>query len=854
MQTGIAALRRDLAYSFRMLIKRPWFTLAAVSVLALGIGANTAVFTLVNAFLLRPMVLRNPSELTGVFSRDIKKPDSYRGFSYPNYADLRATNGIFSSLAAHTVCMPGVAEGDTTRRVIAEVVSSNFFETLGAPVWRGRGFTADEERPGSAMPVAVVSYSYWKRHGARAEFLGSTLRVNGQLVTVVGIAVEGFTGTTAMINPELYMPLGMFEAMSNDFGGAVRPLAARDNYNLFVVGRVRPGQTPPAVDRQLASAAKAMGQAYPAENRDQTLIARPLSRLSISTAPTDDSSLGVPIALLLCMAGVVLLIAALNVANMMLARGTARRKEIAIRLALGGGRRGIVQQLFLEAFLLALAGGAAGLLLSYGGTALLVQSMMRLVPFDILIPTNPDVRVLAATLAFCLASTVLFGFVPAWNLSRPNLVSDLRATGNEGPHSKRRLFARRNLLVIAQVSLSLTLLTAAGLFIRGSSRMAGADTGFALDNRVTVEFDSSLAGYNEARGRQVYAQVLGRLQSMPGVESAGLAATVPFGMVSLGRNVQPLGGSAAAQSKPQYCDFNIVSQDYFRTLAIPLLRGRVFLTAEASATARPVAILDKLAAQRLWPHGEAVGKHIRMNTDGNDTEDRHAGGTVDGPAGNVPDYEVVGVVGDVREHIVGQAPNPHVYVLFGQQYQADMHAHLRTAPMGPDAQARFLGAVRQEIHTVDAALPVLGVKTLRAHVESSTDYWLIGTGARMFSLFGGVALLLAVIGLYGVRAFSVARRTREIGIRMALGASAAEAQRMVLREGLQLMAVGTGIGLVFSLLAGMVLAGMLFQVNGADPLVFSVAVLLLGATSLLACYFPARRAARIDPMVALRYE
>jgi predicted permease len=837
-----------------MLIKRPWFTLAAVAVLALGIGANTAVFTLVNAFLLRPLVLRNPSELTGVFSRDTKKPDSYRGFSYPNYADLRATSGIFSSLAAHTICMPGVAEGDTTRRVMAEVVSSNFFETLGAPVWRGRAFTADEERPGSGLPVAIVSYSFWKRHGATADFLGSNLRVNGRLLTVVGITPEGFTGTTAMLNPELYMPLGMFESMSSDFDGAVRPLAARDNYALFLIGRLRPGQTPQAVDRQLASAARAMEQAYPVENKDQTLIARPLARLSISTSPTDDSSLGVPITLLLSMAAVVLLIAALNVANMMLARGTARRKEIAIRLALGGGRRGIVQQLFLEALVLALAGGAAGLFLSYGGTALFVQSMMRLLPFDLLIPTSPDVRVLAATVAFCLASTVLFGFVPAWNLSRPNLVSDLRATDNAGPHSKRRLFARRNLLVIVQVSLSLTLLTAAGLFIRGSSRMAGADTGFALDNRVTVEFDSSLTGYNEARGRQVYAQVLGRLQSMPGVESAGLAATVPFGMVSMGRQVQPLGGSASAQSKPLDCDFNIVSQDYFRTLAIPLLRGRVFQTAEASATAGPVAILDKLAAQRLWPNGEAVGKHIRMSTEGNDSQDRQIGGKVDGPGGDVPAYEVVGIVGDVREHIVGQDARPHVYVLFGQQYMSDMHAHLRTAPMGPDAEARFLGAVRQEIHTVDAGLPVLGVKTLRAHVEASSDFWLIGTAARMFSLFGGVALLLAVIGLYGVRAFSVARRTREIGIRMALGASSAEAQRMVLREGLELMAVGAGIGLVLSLLVDKVLAGMLFQVNGADPLVFSVAVLLLGVTSLAACYFPARRAARIDPMVALRYE
>jgi predicted permease len=591
-----------------------------------------------------------------------------------------------------------------------------------------------------------------------------------------------------------------------------------------------------------------MEQAYPAENKNQTLIARPLSRLSISTNPVSDGPVMIPAALLLSMAAVVLLIAALNVANMMLARGTARRKEIAIRLALGGGRRSIVQQLFLEGLALAVLGGAAGLFLSYGGTALFARSMLRLVPFDLVIPTGPDVRVLAATMGFCLFSTLLFGFFPAWNLSRPNLVSDLRASDNADASSGRaRLFSRRNLLVIAQVSLSLTLLTAAGLFVRSSGRLAVLDTGFRLDDRVVVEFDASLAGYNEARGRQVYSALLDRLKSMPGVESAGLAATVPFGMVSLGRNVQPAG---ATQAKPQNCSYDIVSADYFRTLAIPLLRGRAFEPADASRNTHPVAILDKSAAHSLWPSGDAVGKHIHIVGDG---------------ASDVPDVEVVGIVGDVREHIVGavgrssgtdgdSTGQAHLYVPFGQQYVSDMHIHLHTAPMDADAAARFLGAVRQEIRAVDSGLPVLAVKSLRSHVEASADYWLLQTGARMFSLFGGIALLLAVIGLYGVRAYSVARRTREIGIRMALGASAAETQRMVLREGLQLMAVGAGIGLALSLLLGKLLSGLLFQVNGADPLVFSSAVILLGGVSLLACYVPARRAARIDPMVALRYE
>ena len=818
-------------------MKRPGFTLAAIGVLALGIGANTAIFSLVNAFLLKPLAVRNPRELTGVFSRDTKKPDSYRAFSYPNYADLRARNTAFTDLAAHNLAMVGVAEGETTRRLFADIVSSNYFQTLGVSMWRGRPFTAEEERPGSAPPVVIVSYSWWQKNGADSGFLGHAVRVNGRQLTVVGIAPRGFTGTTALFSPEVYLPLGMYEAAINDFSGGIHPLAARDNDCLMLFGRFRPGVTQAGAERQLEPVARSMEAAFPAENKNQGYLVRPLSRLGISTAPSSDKKMMVPATLLLCMAAVVLLIAALNVANMMLARGTARRKEIAVRLALGGGRASIVQQLFLEGLVLALAGSVAGLFLSFGGTRLLVQSMSTLAPIDLVFPNAPDVRVLAATMGFCLFATVLFGFVPAWNLSRPNLVGDLRASDNADLSSgKRRLWSRRNLLVIAQVSLSLVLLTAAGLFIRSSGRVASADPGFRLDRSMLVEFDASLAGYDEARGRQVYAAVRDRLKSLPGVESVSLAATVPFGTVSLGRSLQ----TREAGSKPESASFNVVGEDYFRTLGIPILRGRSFQAAEATQTARAVAVLDKLAASKLWPNEDALGKHFRL---------------VGGDGGkDADDVEVIGVVGNVREHIVGGTEDAHLYLPFGQQYISDMHIHLRTAPATPDGEARMLAAIRQEIRAVDPGLPVLALKTMRGHLESSIDYWIVEMGARLFSLFGGIALLLAVIGLYGVRAYSVARRTREIGIRMALGASAGEAQGMVLREGLKLMMAGTAIGLVLSLLAGKLLAGLLFEVSGADPLVFSSAVLLLGAVSVVACYFPARRAARIDPMVALRYE
>ena len=356
-------LWQDLRYGVRTLISKPGFTAVAVVVLSLGIGANTAIFSLVNAFLLKPLYIKNPSELVGCYSRDTKKPDNYRAFSYLNYVDLREKNLVFSSLMAHNMAMVGVAEGDTTRRVFADVVSSNFFSMFGVPLFQGRTFTDAEERPGSNSTVAIVSYSYWKKTGD-PNLLGKTIRINGRLFTIVGIAPEGFTGTTALISSELYVPLGAYELVMNDFEGHGKPLQARDNYNLILIGRLRPGMTAQQADAQLAVVASQLEKAYPAENKNQTFMTSPLSRLSISTSPTNDNELRTPAILLLSMAGVVLLIASLNLANMMLARGTARRKEIAIRLAIGGGRGRIVRQLFTEGLILSVLGGMAGLVIA----------------------------------------------------------------------------------------------------------------------------------------------------------------------------------------------------------------------------------------------------------------------------------------------------------------------------------------------------------------------------------------------------------------------------------------------------------------------------------------------------------
>jgi predicted permease len=842
-------LFKDLRYGVRMLVNKPAFTITAVVVLALGIGANSAIFSLVNAFLLRPLLIQKPEQLVGVYSRNTHRADSYRAFSYPNYVDLREGNAVFSSLAAHNMAMVGLAEGDTTRRVFADLVSSNYFATFGVPLYRGRTFTAAEERPGTAAEVAIVTYNFWKKSGSDPNLLGKTLRINSRILTVVGITAEGFTGTMAMVSPEIYMPLSLHDAMINDFEGVGRSLAARDNNVLILIGRLRSGLSGKTADSQLAAVASGMEQAYPAENKDQTFIVGRLSRMNVSTQPSGNSEtqLWITATLLLSMAGVVLLIASLNVANMMLARGSARRKEIAIRLALGGARNQIVRQLFTESLLLALAGGAAGLAMAYWSTSALMHSLPRLVPIDLVFSATPDWRILAATMGFCVFSTLLFGLGPAWNLSRPNVVSSLKDGENEEIASGKRgrLFSRRNVLVMSQVCLSLVLLTSAGLFIRSAQRAANLEPGFRLDNGVLVELDPSMAGYDEARGRQIFSTLIERLASIPGVESVSLAGTVPFGTVELGREVQrssdapPTTADPSSKGTVTFMRSNIVGPDYFKTLGIPLLRGRSFVTAEAGGNGRTaVVILDREAAGKLWPHEEAVGKHIRMIREGAKTQDA----------------EVVGVAGNIQDTIFGGGSQAHLYVPFGQEYQADAHIHLKVAVQGHDAEARLLDTIRGDIRSVDSRLPVLALKTLRQHLDSSIELWVVRTGAQMFVIFGGVALLLAMVGLYGVRAYTVARRTREIGIRMALGANAGDTLRMILREGLLVTTIGAGTGLLLSAAVGRVLAGFLYKVSSADPVVFTAAPILLAAISLLACYIPARKAARVDPMVALRYE
>jgi predicted permease len=842
----------DLRFAIRMLAKNPVFTGIALLVLALAIGGNTAMFTLINALALRPISATDPDALVGCYSKENTPDGRFRSFSYPNYSLVKDQNPVFSSVLAYTMTMVGVTEGDLARRTFASVVSANYLSTLGVMLAAGRDFTIDEEKPGSAIPVAIVSHSYWKRMGADPDLVGRTVRLNNHPFTIIGVAPEQFTGTTALFSPEFWVPLGVYELLVADFmNEEKRQLSDPQNHCLMLVGRLKPGLSVESAQGQLDLLSRQLEAADPELNKDRALLLARLSRFSITTNPKQDNT-GTLAVVLLSMSGAVLLIACLNLANMLLARGSARRKEIAIRIALGGARFRIIRQLLIEGLLLSLAGGAAGLLLAYSATNLLVASLIPRLPFmGVEFPTSPDWRVLLATLGFCLFSTLLFGLGPAWKLSKSEVIGDLKENAGENPGAGagRSLFSFRNAIVVAQVALSLALLVAAGLFTRGAIKAASADPGFDMNRGTLVELDAGLAGYDENRGRQLYSSMLERLRALPGVQSAAMAYTVPFGLFSDGATVRRAEDSAAAggerkateDGKPISARFNIISTDYFKTLGLPILRGREFDRIEVGpATTEPVAIINDVLAKQLWPGEDPLGRFVRLDDKKQKGESRL--------------LRVVGMVPAVRNDLTEKELQAHVYVPFGSFYRSQMNVHLKTSFGSHEADAAFLKTVRTELRNLDDGLPVLSLQTLRDFHDNGLALWFVRTGARLFSIFGGLALFLAVVGVYGVKSYVIERRTREIGIRMALGATRMNVVWMVLREGGKLTLAGLALGLLLAWGTGQLLGSFLYEVHGADPVVFASVTAILAAAAMLACYLPARRAAKIEPMRALRYE
>jgi putative ABC transport system permease protein len=844
----------DFRFAVRQLCKSPGFTLLAIVTLALGIGVNSAIFALVNGVVLRPMIPLRANEVVGIFTARQNASHDYRQFSHTEYRDLRENSGdLFVDLAALEFGVAGIGRDHEMRRSFAFLTSENFFSLMGVQPTRGRFYTAEECRPNANIPVVVASYAFWKRMGGHNDFIGSNLQINGRPYTVIGVTPDGFSGVSALVAPDVWLPLGVHSSLGSAFADSetLHDLAEPKNYALNLTARLRPGITIETAKSRLPALTRRFNAIQPSnvEGARELQIHKP-SRFSISTSPEDDGPVTLIGTLLTGMAGAVLLIASLNLANMLLARGTARSKEIALRLAVGASRWRIVRQLLCEGLLLAICGGLVGLVVSVWCNDLLLHSLARLLGsmnFSFVVKLRPDATVLAVTFLFCLIATMLFSLGPALKASKADLVNDLKQQVGEPARIGRfsRFFAPRHISVMAQIALSFMLLFSAGLFFRGALKASGLNPGFVAAGDLVTELDFSLIKKDPADARRLIFAAVQRARDLPGVKTAAVGTMLPYGNFTNSRRI--MSAREALPTDPKAPDpgagalFTAVTPGYFDAIGVKLLRGRDFTQAEAENRDTPrVGIIDEEMARKLFPSTEAVGQHIRYTQPPKD--------------GSPNDVLVVGVISSHRHDVQNDTLKRRLFVPLSQGYNGNVYLHVRLATKDRNAVAAFIPTMRQTLRSIDADLPILSITPFVDLTEKSVGLWIVRLGALLFGAFGGIALVLAVVGVYGVKAYAVACRTREIGIRMALGAHRRDIFALIMRQGALQTALAVTIGLLLSLAAGRVLAQILYQVSPSDPFALVASGTMLAAAALLACFFPARRATHVEPLQALRTE
>jgi predicted permease len=846
---------QDFRFAFRQLLKTPGFTAIAVLTLAVAIGVNSAIFALVNSVILRPVVPVRPAEVVNVFTARQGAAHDYRPFSYNEFTTLRENNEVFTDLAAMGFSLAGIGRDGSMQRSFVFLSSENFFSLMGVKPALGRFYDAAECKPDANVPVVVASYPYWKKLGGRADLIGQQLVINGQSYTLIGVTPEGFAGTNAILAPDLWLPLGVYSQLGSAFSdtSGKMGLAEPKNYTLNLIARMRSGLTTESAKPRLPALATRLTAIQPpdATGARELQIQEP-SRFSISTTPSDDGPVGLVGTLLLAMAAAVLLIACLNLANMLLARGANRAKEIALRLALGASRWRIVRQLLCEGLVLALAGGALGLLISLWSNGLLIGSLGNLfgsMSFSIVVQLRPNPTVLAMTFLICLVATLFFSLGPALKASRADLVNDLKQQVGEPAHVGRlnRFFAPRHLLVMTQIALSLTLLFSGGLFFRGALKAGALNPGFDRHGAISAEMDFTLRHEEEAAAQRTMFAAAHRVAALPGVRAAALTTMLPYGNITNARRVMRMDEAAVAKSDPKAPDpgasgmFTAVTPGWFDAIGVRILRGRDFTATECeNKNTAPVLIIDEVMAKKLFPKQDPLGQHVRYTLPPSD--------------GSPNDFIIVGIVSAHRHEVLDSEMPKRIFAPLAQAYNGGVILQVRLARDDRAAVAAMIPTVRQALREIDPMMPVLRIEPFENIVEKNVGLWAIRFAAILFGVFGGIALLLAVVGVYGVKAYSVARRTREIGIRMALGADRRDVFALIMKQGALQTAFALGIGFLLALALGRVLAQMLYQVSPSDPLALVGASVMLGAAALLACFFPARRAMRVSPMRALRTE
>jgi predicted permease len=809
-------LFQDLRYGTRQLLKRPGFTLLAIISMALGIGANTAIFSLVDTVAFRPLPVRNASELQELYGT-LHNGADYTLQSYLTYKDYRDRNKVFSGLIAYRIAVASLSHNGNNERVWGCLVSSNYFDVLGVPLHLGRGFLPEEDQTPKSHPVVVLSYGCWqKRFASDPGIVGRTVLLNNVPFTVVGVARKGFIGTEVAYSPDIWTPFMMAPVIEP--GSTF--LEHRDSDNLFVVGRLKPGVSKAQAEADLKAITLEIGKEHPAESAGRGIELIPPGLF----IPDIRNSVFAFAAILTAVGTLVLLLACVNLANLLLARATERRKEIAIRLAVGASRGRLIRQLLTESVMLSLLGGVGGVVLAEWINRL-VRTIKLPTDFALIFDLRVDWRVLAFTLALSLLTGLLFSLIPALQSSKPQLVPALKDETSMAGFRRSRL---RNTLVVVQVALSLVLLISAGLIVRSLQEAQRMRPGFNPQNAVALSFDVGLQGYDEAKGRAFQKQVLERIRALPGIESAALVDNIPLSLNYNSTTIYLEGQPPMPSSQLPLAIPSSVSPDFFRAMGIPL-RGRDFTEQEEKIENR-VAIVNETFARKFFPGQEAIGKRFNFN----------------GP--DKPFWEIIGVCGDGKYNSLGEEPKAAFFRPQLRDYSTAVSLVARTRA---DPRAA-LTAMQREMRNLDPTLPLYEVKTLTEHMGIALFPARMAAGA--LGSFGVLALVLAAVGIYGVMSYVVAGRTREIGLRMALGARGANVRRLILRQGMMLALIGSMIGLAIAFVATRLLKSVLYGVNAIDPTTFVGVTLLLGAVALLACWIPALRASRVDPMVALRAE
>ncbi len=821
----------DIRYALRTLRKSPGFTAIAIFTLALGIGVNTAIFSVVDLLALRLPPIERPDRVATLAYQEVRGGHG-NGFSYPDYAEIRSqSTAVFSEVAGTTSFeRDGLSAGGNNEPIWADYVTDNFFRTMGVGPALGTLIKPVVGDRFHDEPVLVLSYSYWKAHfGGDPGVIGKLVLINGHPVTVIGVAQKGFHGIRELVDTQCYLPLGM-AAVTGDLKKDFRTNPESIGLGLTVVARLKPGVTLASAQPVLTAVAHRIAKQLPADSEWRNMVAYALGPLSPVSDPSILNAVALVSVLFLTLAGLVLILACLNIANLLLVRAAGRQREMALRAAVGGGRGRLIRQLLTESLLLALLGGAGGIALG-----LLASRSIGLVKLAVSIPFalnfQFDWRVFAYGFGAALVTALIVGIAPALRATRGSVNDLLHEGGRTVAAAHQRT---RSILVVAQVGGSLMLLIVAGLFVRSLESAERSPLGFEPKHVLNFTIDPRQAGYDEVRARDFLKSLLSRVRSLPGVGSASLAETVPMGGTHLGMDLKIEGRRPPAGQRPPSAGYNVVSSQYFETMRIPLLEGRGFLDSDGRASPS-VAVINRAMAKEYWPGENPIGRHFSSTDD-----PKHP-------------IEVVGVAGNSRGRVdFWRRVGPFLLVPLSQNYDYRMPITLqvRSSLSAAAVEREVVGTV----HSLSPTMPVMDIQTMTAEMHNINSFQLFQIGAELASSLGILGFVLALVGVYGVVSYGASQRTHEIGIRMALGAQPENVLRMVLRQGVFIVGAGLAAGILAAAAIAQLVGDFLYGVSPVDPLTYLSASILLATIALLACYIPARRAMRVDPAMALRNE